>query len=220
MSQTVLWAVLLVLAAVGAGQGPSASARDRGEKPAVRDLLAEHRKWLDEVRRHLFRREPVPFSRFDDMFGEDFFGPGDDPFREMEGFRRRMRALLGEAERPLFSRSWDDWSESRMNVASMRPELKTTEDEVILAIKVPGLDGESLSIDVNEDRIRVSYDAKIVRDDKDEKGGAYFKSESAQHFEKVMPIPEGADAKDNRIVREGDTVRIIFKKVRGRGGKA
>ena len=46
----------------------------------------------------------------------------------------------------------------------------------------------------------------------DAKGREVFKSESVRHFEKVMPIPEGANPQKNRIVHEGDTIKIIFEK--------
>jgi HSP20 family molecular chaperone IbpA len=131
-----------------------------------------------------------------------------------------MRSMLGPDEQSLFSRSYGDWFNSRMNVTNISPEVKTTEKEVILSFKIPGLDGESMNININKDRIRIAYDAKTITDKKDEKGGSYLRSESSQHFEKIMPIPKGADAKDNRIVHEGDTVKIIFKKIRNQAIKA
>jgi HSP20 family molecular chaperone IbpA len=131
-----------------------------------------------------------------------------------------MRSMLGPDEQSIFSRSYGDWFDSRMNVANISPEVKTTEKEVILSFKIPGLDGESLNINVNDDRIRVSYDAKTIREEKAAKGASSFRSETVQHFEKIMPIPDGADAKDNRIVHEGGTVKIIFKKTQTRAAKA
>jgi len=215
MSKMVLWAIIGVLAATSLGQGYYIYAQHHPKKPAVRDPWDERDKWISEARKNLLRQSPVPFSRFDDLFDDRFFGRGFDPFGEIERFHERMRALLGETERPLFSRSWDDWFEDRMDVTDIRPEVKTTDEEVILSLKIPGLAGESLNINVNDNRIRIAYDAKTVQDKKDDKGRSYFKSESARHFEKVMPVPNGADAKDYRMVHEGDVIKIIFKKIRG-----
>lgn len=213
MSKTVLWAIIGILSAASAGEGYYIYAQHQSKKPAVaQDLWAQQEQWLSEARKHMSQRAPVPLKQFDDLFNDDFFGHRFDPFREIEQFHKRMRSMLGETEQPLFNRSWDDWFENRMSVANIHSEVKTTDKEVILAFNIPGLNGESLNININNDRIRVSYDAKSVQDKKDEKGGSYFKSESVQHFEKVMPIPAQADPAKSRIVHEGDVVKIIFEK--------
>ena len=45
-----------------------------------------------------------------------------------------------------------------MGVTGIESETKTTDKEVILILKIPGLSGESVNI--NDDRIRIAYDAK------------------------------------------------------------
>jgi HSP20 family molecular chaperone IbpA len=189
------------------------------KKSAIEEYWSAQDRWLDETRKALLEGTTVPFQRFDDLFNDDFYGRRFDPFQEMEQLQRRMHAMLGESQQRLFNRSWNDWFDSRIGLTDIHTETKTTKDEVILSFRIPGLNADSLSININDNRIRVSYDAKNIQDKKDEKGKAYFKSESVQHFEKVMPIPADADPVKNRIVHEGDVVKVIFEKRREKGLK-
>jgi HSP20 family molecular chaperone IbpA len=220
MSKTTLWIIIGILAAISLCQSRPIYAQNRSTQSVTQDPWQEQDQWMAEVRKHLFQQDPVPLKQFDDLFNDRYFGYRFDPFAQIEQFQKRMRSMLGPDEQSLFSRSYGNWFNNRMNVANISPEVKTTEKEVILSFKIPGLDGESMNININKDRIRIAYEAKTITDKRDEKGGSYFKRESSQHFEKIMPIPEGADAKDNRIVHEGDTVKIIFKRIRDQANKA
>lgn len=212
VSKTALWAVVGVLAATSLGEGYYIYAQHRPKGPAAPDPWEEPDRWLSEARKHAFRDSPIPFRQFDDLFDDKFFGRRFEPFSEMERFHKRMRAMLGEAEQPWFDRSWDGWFDERINAASLAPRVTTTDDEVVLAFKVPGLERDSLNVSVDENRVRVAYDARSVDEKRDGEGRSAYRSESVQHLEKVLPIPEGADATQSRIVREGDSVKVIFKR--------
>ncbi|MEK7233389.1 MAG: Hsp20/alpha crystallin family protein [Elusimicrobiota bacterium] len=205
---------LLLLAATCLGQAyyVHAEAENKAKQGAAPadDFRKEQDKWISEVRKHMFGGTPIPFRRFDDLFNDDFFGRRFDPFAEIENLHRQMSPLFPKDQRLLFEHSWDDWFQDRMGVTGIESETKTTDKEVILILKIPGLSGESVNI--NDDRIRIAYDAKTVQTRTDAKGREVFKSESVRHFEKVMPIPEGANPQKNRIVHEGDTIKIIFEK--------
>lgn len=221
MSNKVLWCVIAMLAATCVGEAYYIHTKNKNDKPAsLQDPLADQDKWIAEARKNLFKGYPIPFRQFDDLFNDDFFGRKFDPFAEIENFHKRFNPLFNDEEKPMFGRSWNNWFQNRMGIADIRPETTTTDKEVILSLKIPGLAGESLNINVNDDRIRIAYDAKSVQDKKDEKGSSYFKSESMRHFEKIMPIPEGADPKKNRIVHEGNTVKIIFEKRQHQAAKS
>lgn len=211
MSHKTLWGIIAALGIACLAEGLYIYTQKK-ERKAAPQPWDDFGKWSQEVRKNLPLGSPIPFRQFDRLFNDKFFSHRFDPFEQMENFPKRFGHLFEEEERSLLGRSWRDWFQNRMDVTDIRPEVKSTADEVIVSLKIPGLEGESLNIDINKDRIRISYSAKTLQEKKDEKGGFYGKSESVRQYEKVMPIPDGADPGQSRTVKEGDTIKIIFKK--------
>lgn len=169
-------------------------------------------QWMSQANLGLFSGEPVPFRDFDKLFNDRFFGRSFDPFRAIEGFPERFDSLLTPENRPLFKQSWRDWFQSRMDTTDINPDVKTTKEQVIISLKIPGLQQESLNVNVDKDRIKVSYNAKNSEEKKDKDGHVIQKSESVQQFEKIMPVPPEADPNTAQITKDGDKVQITFKK--------
>jgi HSP20 family molecular chaperone IbpA len=209
-----------LLTALLAATAVARSRSDAGRAPAAPDFWAEQDKWMDRARKNLLQGSPIPFKDFDELFNDRFFSRRRDPFAEMLEFQKRLDSELGGREKTLFGRSWNDWFVDRMDLAAIEEKTRETDKEVIVEMKIRGLDGDSLNIDVNGTRIRVAYDAKKHEEKKDGNGREIFRSESVQHFEKVMPIPENADSRKSRIIKEGDVVKIIFDRRQGRSEKA
>lgn len=214
MSNKILWCAVGLLSAVCAAQAYHIRSQDKSDdaKPGVEDLLREQDKWFSQARKRMLGGAPAPFQRFDDLFNDDFFGRRFDPFAEIEGFQKKMGPFLSDEERSVFGRSWNKWIHDRMGLAEIRSEVKTTGNEVIVSFNIPGLEGESLRVDVNDDRIRLAYDVKSIDEKKNAQGT--YREASSRHFEKVMPVPEDADPKTSRIAHEGDVVKITFEKRR------
>ena len=164
--------------------------------PRFQDIETEQEKWIEEIRMRLSPSEPVPFSKFDELFDDEFFRRKYDPFAEIDSFPRRMGPFLSEEQRSLFARSLDDWLKERMEVSSIQSAVKITEREVVASFRIRGLKRGSLRVGVTSHRIRISYNLQ-----------------EAQHrFEKLIPVPAGADAGVYRILREGNSFKIVFAK--------
>lgn len=200
-----------LITATGAAKGSSSD----GRATTAPDPWAEQYRWMEQARKNLLRGSPIPFKDFDDLFNDQFFSRRRDPFAEMLEFQKRLDSELGGQEKSLFGRSWSGWFDDRMDLTAIQEKTRETDKEVIVELKIRGLDKDSLNINVNGSRIRVAYDTKKLEDKKDGKGREIFKSESVQHFEKIMPIPAKADPQKNRIEREEDVVKIIFPKKEG-----
>lgn len=220
MNNKILWCAVGLLSAACAAQAYYIHSQNKAEKraPAINDIAREQEKWIAEARKSMLGRNPVPFRQFDDLFNDDFFGRRFDPFAEIENFQKRMAPLLPDDQRSLFGQSWKDWVHDRMDLDEIQSETKTTDKEVIVSFKIPGLAGESLNVDVNDARIRIAYDAKTVDEKKDAHGT--YRNESVRHFEKIMPVPEEADSRKNRVVHEGNLIKIIFERRQRQAGKA
>jgi len=95
---------------------------------------------------------------------------------------------------------------------AVQARTRTTGKQVVVELTIPGLDKDSLDIEVKDARIRIAYDARTVQAKKDGRGREYFRSESRRHFEQIIPVPAEAEAGKSRLAREGDTVKIVFPK--------
>lgn len=215
MRQRAFWMFVTLFVALITANGVAKGGSSDGPATAAPDPWADQEQWIEQARKSLLQGSPIPFKDFDQLFNDEFFSRRRDPFAEMLEFQKRLDSGLGSQEKTLFGRSWNDWFGDRMDLTAIREKTRDTGKEVVVELKLAGLDKDSLNINVNDSRIRVAYDAKKVEDKKDRSGREIFKSESIQHFEKILPIPANADPLKSRIEKEGDVVKIIFPKKEG-----
>lgn len=217
MTSKMLWCVVGLLGATCAGQAyhiySSREARAGRWKAPAEDFWKEQHDWIARAREQLLKGGSIPPGRFDELFDDAFFGRRFDPFAEIENFNKRIAPFLREDERALFGRSWNEWFTDRLGVADVETGIEKTDKEVVLSIRIPGLKGESLKIDVNDDRIRIAYDAESIERAQDGAGRTAFQAMRARHFVKILPIPEDADPKTSRVVREGGALKVVFRRV-------
>lgn len=220
MRQRAFWTFTALFIALLAVSAVAKSGSSSGRAKTAPDFWAEQDPWIERARKNLLQGSPIPFKDFDGLFDDRFFSRRRDPFAEMLEFHKRLDSEVGKRERTLFGRSWNDWFGDRMDLAAIQEKTRETDKEVIVEMKIHGLDKDSFKIDVNSSRIRVAYDAKKLEEKKDGAGREIFRSESAQHFEKILPVPANADSQKSRIVKEGDVVKIIFDRRQRQSEKA
>lgn len=208
---------VVLLVVTGAARGGSAygPATEAPAAAATPDPWADQDRGIAQARKNLPQESPIPFNDFDELFSDRFFSGPFDPFAQMLEFQKRLDSELSGDEKALFEAARDGWSDEPMGLASLREKTRETDKEVIVELRIPGLDKDSLNIDVNDSRIRVGCDAKKIEDKMDGSGREIYKSEMVRRFEKILPIPENAEPRNARIVRDGDDVKIIFPKMEG-----
>lgn len=165
-------------------------------------------KWHKDAQKRIRSGERLSSEFFDDFFNDDFFGRRYNPFVEMERLHKQMEALFRESEKTLFDNSWNTWFTERMSMNDFKTDVSRTDKNVTVAIAVPGIDKKSADININDDRIKISFTAKTVREDK--KDSSVSRSESIQSYVKVLPIPEDAVAKTAKTSVERNQVKIVF----------
>jgi len=111
---------------------------------------------------------------------------------------------------PHLGKALEEWFHARALDTGIRTDVATTDNHVVVSFVVPGLRPESLHVAVNGLRMTISCVAKLA-EVKREAHGAY-RREAMRQYEMIMPVPSNADARRHRIVREGETFKIIFEK--------
>lgn len=73
-----------------------------------------------------------------------------------------------------------------------RTDISETEDEIEVAMELPGIDEKDIDVSVSEDVITVRGEKKDEREE--EKKGYYLSERSYGSFHRTIPIPPGVDA--------------------------
>lgn len=217
MSTKALYGVITVLLIACLGQayyihlkkpsGPAASSRT--DWPSRADKLQQ------DVRQKLQKGETLPPALFDDFFNDEFFGRRFNPFTEMERMHRQMAEMFRESEKLRFDNSWDRWFSERIGMDEFTTSISRTDKNVILTMTIPEINNKTADVNINEDRIRISFTAKNFQDKKADGGSMH--RESSRSYVKIIPIPNDAIAGTARTAIDMDLVTVTFdRKINGR----
>lgn len=140
----------------------------------------------------------------------EFQARHDQWVADIENLKKQMTPPQQQEQEAILGKAFEDWFQAKVAIAGIRSEIKSTDSQVIVSFKIPGLKTETLKIVINDVLIRASYSARSFVEDKDARGE--YRSEAVRQFETVMPVPANADARRHRFVPEGDGFKIIFEK--------
>lgn len=85
--------------------------------------------------------------------------------------------------------------------AGITSELIRTDREITVAIRVPGLRADSLTVAVDGALVTIVCLAE--------------RPDFTRRYEMIMPLPPSADAARHRVVQEADAIKIIFQTAPG-----
>lgn len=147
---------------------------------------------------------------FDRYFGENFFMNHSDPFADLGAWEKNALAGVDTSYRQFFDSNWNAWYNNRFGTGEINVSTEKTGNKVILDVKVPDVNTDAVSVDVNAKRVKLEYNLHKVNEKKNAKGKVVEKVESEQHMVKVLPIPAGVNAESTRILRSGSDIKIEF----------
>ncbi|MCX5785487.1 MAG: hypothetical protein NTX59_07345 [Elusimicrobia bacterium] len=168
----------------------------------------EFETWRDKIKGQLNLGTPLQERDFDVFFNDRFFSRDYNPFTEMEHIHRQMRDVFAGPKKTLFDNYWDKWFAQRLGIEEFKVDILRANRDVTLIIYVPGLIAKIADIDITNDRIKLSFSAKISSEEKS--AGGIIKKESSQSYVKILPIPEEAAANTGKMEIDGERVKIKF----------
>jgi HSP20 family protein len=113
------------------------------------------------------------------------------PFQEVETLHRQMNQMFDEL-----------MASERQSATSWQPaiELQDTEDNLVLRLEIPGVDGKDIDIHVTREAVAISGEHRFEKKTQ-EKG--FFRSEFRYgNFQRVVPLP---------VPIQNDQVKADFK---------
>jgi HSP20 family molecular chaperone IbpA len=211
MSTRVLWGVVALLGVTCIAEGSYIASNRRAERPPdaanpavdpVRDLD----KWEQRLQSDLASAGRLEDRDFDRLFGDDFFRQRIDPFAEIDKVGREIGNRLEGRDRELFGSAFRNWFEKRIDLTGITSKVQDKGKNVAVTFEIPGLDTDTVKLDVNADRIRLSYGAL-----KTEKKGKTT-TEAVASFEKIIPLPDGVDPTGFTVQKGKNELTVVFRK--------
>lgn len=134
------------------------------------------------------------------------FGISDPEARYMPEIRKiqeRMNQLI------------DDFAVEAPMAAGdvMKPlaDVKETDDEVVVAVDLPGMDKGDVEISVAEDLLEIKAERK---EEKEEKGEEFYRKErSFSRYERSLKLPAGVKAEEARASLQDGVLTVRLPKV-------
>ncbi|AET63428.1 Hsp20/alpha crystallin family protein [Methanothrix harundinacea] len=134
------------------------------------------------------------------------FGISDPEARYMPEIRKiqeRMNQLI------------DDFAVEAPMAAGdvMKPlaDVKETDDEVVVAVDLPGMDKGDVEISVAEDLLEIKAERKV---EKEEKGEEFYRKErSFSRYERSLTLPAGVKAEEARASLQDGVLTVHLPKV-------
>lgn len=126
------------------------------------------------------------------MFARIGLGPFGLIRRMQEDIDRLMSTALGQTQQET----------EAPTTGEARPALETVQrgNEFVIRLDLPGVDADTVDVDISEDAVTVRGERRIEREN--ERDGVYISEVVYGSFERVIPLPPGA-------VVENATARLV-----------
>ncbi len=212
MKEKAMWTLVALLALLSAGEayyifGARAGAARR-TAPSYQEPWKELEDWQKTLDSRLSGGGALNNGDFDSFFNDSFFERRFTAFAQLERIHREMMDAFEGQKKREFGDSWDKWFSERLSMSGFDTQVSRAGGKVVMTISIPGLDAKNTEINVNRDRVRLSFSARSAGSEKNARGNV--RSESEESFEKILPVPSGADGNTARVSVKGDAVIITF----------
>lgn len=182
------------------------------ETQALKEEISGLKDRIAILEKQLAQKKPnEQSSRTDPFSGERSYSW--DPFSEMQQMRQRMNQLFDES----FDHGLGGASSGFL---SPQTDIKAEDNRYIITLDIPGMDKESINVEVKNGTLVVSGQRSAQQESKGDK--FYSQQRSFGQFLKTFPLP--VDAKEDQLEARYDkgVLEIIVQrdaKSAGTGGK-
>lgn len=152
---------------------------------------------------------------FDDFFDDDFFQRFNNPFQEMDSFRKKMKDYFGHLTIPSiqddFQNHFESWFNSRFgenNTADI--QIKEDDNHIYYTLQVDHLNDQNVKVDIKDKHVIIS--AQIEQEQRLEKNGMNRQGRYTSRYFRSFPAPDNITPDKTEVAVKGDQVSIRFEK--------
>lgn len=177
------------------------------DEATAREMTRSMNAIANRIRGRMQTRKRLSTLDFDQIFDATVFKGSSRPFEDIRSFEQRLdETFRGESAQ--IRSSYNRWASERLEEGPLRPSVEPGEGTITVALRSPALAKGSLNLDINRGRIKMSYQTPVRLQPP---GRPPARS---KRYDKIMPIPEGADPDKYRIEPQADGLLIIFDRVK------
>ena len=168
-----------------------------GEETRASQGSQGHGQGASEMQRR-DREQPRRLRQRQDSGGANIFAPiGLGPFALIRRMQEDIDRLLSSTAPGQMQRE----TESPTSGETM-PALEAVQrgNEFVIRLDLPGVDADTVDVEISEDAVSVRGERRIERED--ERDGVYISEVAYGSFERVIPLPPGA-------IVENATARLV-----------
>jgi hypothetical protein len=177
------------------------------DEAAAREMARSMNAIANRLRGRMQAQKRLSPLDFDQIFDDTVFKGSARPFEDIRTFEQRLEETF-HGESAQIRSSYNRWAAERLEEGPLRPSVEPGEKTITVALRSPQLSKGSLNLDMNRGRIKMSYQtpAKLQPPGRP--------PARSRRYDKIMPIPDGADPDRYRIEPQPDGLLIIFDRAK------
>lgn len=177
------------------------------DEAAARTMARSMDAVMNTVRARIRAHQRISPMEFDQIFDDGFFRNSRRPFDDIRTFEQRLdETFRGQSAQ--IRGSYRRWASERLEEGPLKPSVEPGDKTITVALRSPQLNKGSLNLDINRGRIKMSYQtpAKLQPPGRP--------PARSKRYDKILPIPEGADPDRYSIEPQPDGLLIIFDRLK------
>lgn len=139
---------------------------------------------------------------FDRAFDHSFFNQGNDPFKEMEKMRQRMRDLF---DHDRFDDGFDQWYGTRFGGKLGEINTKEDKDFYVYEVSIEGIDPDTLKLEVEQGLFKVQGTYRLENE----------QIQMSSKFMRTFPLPDNINTSAMSSKVEDKKLVVKFPKFYG-----
>ena len=135
-----------------------------------------------------------------------------DPFEELRRLQERMYRIFKEIEPSFMEREMLPVAGGELATVEPFVDVIDKGDKVVVAVDIPGVEKEALSVNISGDRLEVSAERK--KEAEEEKDGYVRRERTYTNYYRAIPLPAEVDADKADATFENGVLEITMPKVK------
>ena len=135
-----------------------------------------------------------------------------DPFEELRRLQERMYRIFKEIEPSFVERKMLPATGGELATVEPFVDVIDKGDKVVVAVDIPGVEKEALSVNISGDRLEVSAERK--KEAEEEKEGYVRRERTYTSYYRAIPLPAEVDADKADATFENGVLEITMPKVK------
>ncbi|WP_409251139.1 Hsp20/alpha crystallin family protein [Bacillus sp. SCS-153A] len=141
---------------------------------------------------------------------------GNLPDKKRPKFGELMESFFQERPVRGILESIDEFFSSPFPYAGFPVDLKETQNDYTITVKLPGVKKEQIDIDIFQNHVKISVENHEIHTSEDEKSNTFFHKQLKQQNSRTIPLPGLVDERKVKANYQDGLLTLKLGKLRGK----